>query len=403
MIVIIGGGITGLAVAREFLKRGYEDIVVLEKEESLGMHASGRNSGVLHAGIYYTPDSLKAKFCIKGNLLMKEYCYEKGIPVRETGKVIVTKNERELPTLMELSKRAKANGSKVKLIDEQELREIEPYAKTVGNALYSPLTAVVDPVTIIKSLEKELTDTGRVKFIKKTEVQGLKGSKILKTNHGEFRFDLLINCAGAYADKIAHLFTLGLEYTIIPIKGTYKKVKSDKNYLVKGNIYPVPDINNPFLGVHLTKSFNGNLYVGPTAIPAFGRENYSFLKGIDRESMFILFNHLKLFLKNSSYRAIARQELKKYFSDYIYKDVSSMVRGLKKQDLIPSDKVGIRPQLLNTNNYKLVMDYVVLQDSNSIHILNAISPAFTSSFAFAEFIVSKFIKESDKCHSNSNH
>jgi len=391
MIIICGAGIIGLSIARELVKSGAEDIVILEKEKELGFHASGRNSGVLHAGIYYTPDSLKARFCLKGNLMMKEYCKEKSIPVLETGKVIVTKREEELPVLDELYQRARRNGADVRLIDSKELEEVEPYARTVEKAIFSPLTAVVDAKRVIYTLAKELADTGKVKIVKETEVVGVKESNTLKTTRGEYTFDLFINSAGAYADKIAHFFYVGRNYRIIPFKGTYNKLKKEKSYLVRGNIYPVPDIRNPFLGVHFTKGYNGEVYIGPTAIPAFGRENYGLISGIDGEAPSILLSDAILFVKNKKFRNVALTEPKKYFKNYFYRDIAPMVKGIEPEDIIPSSKVGIRPQLVNWDTKELVMDFLVLKDSNSIHILNAISPAFTSAFAFAEFVVSEYI------------
>ena len=391
MIVICGGGIVGLSIARELLKRGAEDITILEKENKLGVHASGRNSGVLHAGIYYTPDSLKAKFCLRGNLLMREYCREKGIPVLETGKVIVTKKEEELDTLYELYRRAKTNGADVKLIDPVELKDIEPYARTVERAIYSPLTAVVDSKKVLECIAKELEGSGKVRIIKGAKVLGLKNSKVLRTTKGDIEFTFFINSAGAFADRIAHLFGVGSHFTIIPFKGTYKKLRKEKSYLVRGNIYPVPDIRNPFLGVHFTKSYNGEVYIGPTAIPAFGRENYGIIEGIDKEAVSILLKDIILFFTNSKFRKVAFTEPRKYLSKFFYEDIKPMVEGLSINDIIPSNKVGIRPQLVDWEKKELVMDFLVLKDSNSVHILNAISPAFTSAFAFAEYVVSQYV------------
>jgi len=392
MIIICGGGIVGLSLARELLKRGADDIIVLEKEKDIGLHASGRNSGVLHAGIYYTPDSLKAKLCLKGNLLMKEFCKEKGIPVLETGKAIVTKNQKELKTLEELYVRAKKNGAVVKLIGEKELKEIEPYAQTVEKALYSPLTAVVDSKRVLKEIEKELVESKKVKILKGVKFEKLISNTEIQTSEGKFKFNLFINAAGAYADKVAHSFGVGLNFKILPFKGTYRKLIKEKSHMVRGNIYPVPDIRNPFLGVHFTKSYDGTVYVGPTAIPAFGRENYGILKGIDLEAIPILWRDLVLFLVNKKFRNVALTEPRKYCDKSFFKDISPMLKGLEPKDLIPSEKVGIRPQLINWENKELVMDFLVIKDLNSIHILNAISPAFTSAFAFAEFVVKNYIE-----------
>lgn len=391
MIVICGGGIIGLTIAYELLKRGLDGIILIDKENRLGMHASGRNSGVLHAGIYYTPESLKAKLCVQGNLLMRKFCEEKGIKVSETGKVIVTKNEKELNILIELYNRAKENGTIVKLIDEKELREIEPYAKTIDKALFSPLTAVVNPIKIINSLEQELICSRKVKIIKGAKFEKLLNNSEILTSKGKFRFDVFINAAGAYADKVAHSFNVGLNFKILPFKGTYKRLIREKSYMVKGNIYPVPNIRNPFLGVHFTRAHDGTIYIGPTAIPAFGRENYGFLHGIDIESLDIIFRDFILFIKNKEFRRIAVSESRKYIKAFFYKDVANMIKGLKPEYLVSSKKVGIRAQLVDWEKKELVMDFLILKDGNSIHILNAISPAFTSAFAFAKFVVDRYI------------
>ena len=273
------------------------------------------------------------------------------------------------------------------------MKEIEPYARTVEKALYSPLTAVVDSKKVLKTLASELESSGRVKIVKGVRVKGLKESSTLKTTRGNFKFTFFINSAGAYADKLAHLFEVGKRFTIVPFKGTYKKLRKERSYLVRGNIYPVPDIRNPFLGVHFTRSYNGEVYIGPTAIPALGRENYGIIRGVDREALSILFKDLILFFANPRFRKVALTEPKKYIPRFFFKDIEPMVDGLSKEDIIPSDKVGIRPQLVDWERKELVMDFLVLKDSNSVHILNAISPAFTSAFAFAEYVVSQYVFE----------
>lgn len=391
MIIICGAGITGLSLARELLRKGIKDITIIEKEASLGRHASGRNSGVLHAGIYYTPDSLKAKFCLRGNLLMKQYCKNKGLTLIESGKVIVTKKESELPVLHELYRRAKANEADVELIGVKTLKEIEPYAKTCEQALYSPLTAVIDPQEILESLERELESAG-VRVEKGVVLKGLRNGKLL-TNKGTFSYEIFINAAGSHADRIAHLFGLAKQYRIVPFKGLYKKLKKEKSYLVKGNIYPVPDIKNPFLGVHFTKVHDGTVYVGPTATPAFGRENYGLFDDLGIETIKILWRDFSLLLTNEKFRNTASMEIKKYLKANFYRDIKDMIEGVTTEDLLSSKKVGIRPQLIDINRKELVMDFLVIKDENTVHILNAISPAFTSAFAFAEYVVKEYILE----------
>src|SRR6185369_2257224 len=208
-ILIVGAGIIGLTIARELLRTGHGDIVIIEKEPELGRHASGRNSGVLHAGIYYSPDSLKAKSCLNGNFLMRGYCKEKGLPLLENGKVIVARSAQELPMLDELFRRATANGAKVEMIDERQLAQLEPNARTVERALFSHYTAVVDPKRVLKSLKEELLHSGRVKLHLDCRLTGLSGSGRAATSRGEIGFNRFINAAGAYCDQVAKLFGVG--------------------------------------------------------------------------------------------------------------------------------------------------------------------------------------------------
>lgn len=389
--LICGGGIVGLTIARELLKRGIDNIVVIEKERNVGMHASGRNSGVLHAGIYYTPESLKARFCLRGNFMMKEYCREKGIRVMETGKVIVAKDESEIDTLKELYNRAVQNGAKVEMIDERRLEEIEPFAKTSRLALYSYYTAVTDPAAINESLRNDLISSGKATVMTDTKFQSLKGSDTVMTDRGEIGFRIFINAAGAYSDRVAHEFGVGSGYMMIPFKGIYRKLRRERSGLVNGNIYPVPDIRNPFLGIHFTKGITGDVYLGPTAIPAFGRENYGTVSGLDGEAFSILMRDVLLFFRNPKFSEVAKTETKKYCFKSFFEDSRKLVKDLNPGDVIPCDKVGIRPQLVDWENKELIMDFKIIKDGASVHVLNAISPAFTSSMSFAEFVVSEYV------------
>ena len=389
--VICGAGIVGLTMAHELIQRGCRSLAVIEKEGKPGMHASGRNSGVLHAGIYYSTDSLKAKFCAEGNRGMKAYCKKKGLPLVENGKVIVAKNEAEVETIHELYRRAVANGAQARLIDEKELNEIEPMARTCGTGLYSPDTAVVEPKSVLKSLVDDLDATGKVTFFFNTRVDGLDSADSITTENGTVTFDLFVNAAGAYSDIIAHSAGLAPDLRIIPFKGTYRKIIPSKSGMVKGSIYPVPNIKNPFLGVHFTKNTTGDLYLGPTAIPAFGRENYGILSGIDRESATILYRDAMLFLANPKFRNIAIEEPKKYLSRYFYNNARDLVKHLDFNDIEQSDKVGIRPQLVDWKKKEMVMDFMVIRHEKSINILNAISPAFTCSMPFAKYVADNYL------------
>jgi len=389
-VLIIGAGIVGLTVARKLVETGFDHIGMIEKEPDVGYHASGRNSGVLHAGIYYAPDSVKAASCLKGNLRVQQYCREKGLPIENTGKVIVARNESELPVLHDLFTRAQANGAKVDLIDEKELASIEPNAKTVQQAIYSHYTSVVDPKKVLHALRADLEKSGRVRFFFGHCFQGLAGSAAISTQRGKIRFRYLINAAGAHSDRIAKAFGLGNHFRLIPFKGIYHKLVKHRAHLVKGSIYPVPDIRNPFLGVHFTRNVYGDVYLGPTAIPAFGRENYGLFRGIDREGPKILFNDAQLFYHNQKFRNVALTEPRKYLFPWFFADAARLVKRLEPGDVEPSPKAGIRAQLVDWRTKELVQDFCLLKNDVSLHILNPVSPAFTSSLDLAEKIVEEF-------------
>jgi L-2-hydroxyglutarate oxidase LhgO len=389
-ILIVGAGIVGLTMARELVAQGFEEIVILEKEPDLGVHASGRNSGVLHAGIYYSPGSLKAKICLKGNLLMQAYCREKGLPLLEKGKVIVTRSDSELPILDELYRRATSNGAKVEIIDEKLLAEIEPSARTVSKALFSHHTAQVDPKAVLRSIQQELIAGTKVRIVTDCRLKGLSGTRKAVTTRGTIVFSRFVNAAGAYCDQVAQIFGYRHNYRLIPFKGIYRKLKKSASITINGNIYPVPDIRNPFLGVHFTRSVHGDTYIGPTAIPAFGRENYGILAGIDAEAFSIALSDVVLFCHNPQFRAVAVNEPKKYISSYFFHDAGKLVKRLNPEEIEASHKVGIRAQLIDWDTKELVMDFLVHRDGESVQILNPVSPAFTCSMELAKQIVQKY-------------
>ncbi|MGA7104108.1 MAG: L-2-hydroxyglutarate oxidase [Candidatus Deferrimicrobiaceae bacterium] len=389
-VLIVGAGIIGLTLARRLVLAGCDNVVLVEKEAAPGMHASGRNSGVLHAGIYYAPDSMKAKSCLNGNFLMRDYCRERGLPLRETGKVIVARDEGELPVLRELERRATANGAKVEMIDEAQLAGIEPNARTTGMALFSHDTACVDPLAVIDSLRTDLEACGKATLLTGCLFTGVKGARTAVTSRGEISFRKFVNASGAYCDRIAHLFGVGRQYRLIPFKGIYRKLRKGLSHTVRGNIYPVPDIRNPFLGVHFSRDIHGDVYLGPTAIPAFGRENYGILSGIDREVVSIALSDAILFIRNPKFREVALQEPRKYSRLVFFRDAARLVKVLSPSDIEPSEKVGIRAQLVDWRTKDLVMDFQVIADGDAIHVLNPISPAFTSSMDIAETLVREY-------------
>lgn len=390
-ILIVGAGITGLTIARELIRRGVGDIMILEKEKVLGQHASGRNSGVLHAGMYYTPDTMKAKYCVDGNRMMKEFCQQKNLTLHETGKVILATGPTEMKALYELKRRADLCGARASIINNKKLHELEPYAADSEEALHSPDTAVIRPVEVLQALEAELTESGKVTIHYETTFNHPVGDNQAQTSRGNIKFEKLINAAGAYADRIAHQFSLAKEYKLLPFKGTYKQVASERSFLVRSNIYPVPDLRTPFLGVHFTRSADGEILVGPTAMPAFGRENYGIFRGFDRESISIMMRDAVLLFTDPVFRLNALTEPRKYLKRFVYKGARRLLPELRPEDITESTHVGIRPQLIHWASRQLVMDFIVVNERNSLHILNPISPAFTTSLAFARDMADKLL------------
>ena len=391
--LIIGAGIIGLAIARELVSRfPSAKIILLEKEPDVAYHSSGRNSGVLHAGFYYTADSLKARFTRDGNQQIREYCHSHGLQINETKKVVVAKNESELPALFELEKRGKVNGVEVKIIDEKELADIDSNVKTFKHALWSPNTATVDPVEVNQAIKEELKKKGVQFFFGEGYAARTKGNNIRTTRGNIFTASKMINAAGLYADRVAKDFGYSKRYTIIPFKGIYLKYTGTKNP-VRTNVYPVPNLKNPFLGVHYTVTVDGHVKIGPTSMPAFWRENYKGLQSFRfGEMSSILTREAKLFLKNSfGFRSLAIDEVKKYNRKYFTGLAASMVRHLDRKGFTEWGRPGIRAQLLDVTTDELVMDFIVEGDSDSVHVLNAVSPAFTCSFPFAAHVVDKYV------------
>ena len=389
---IIGAGIIGLSAARvlKACKPGAH-IIIIEKEETQAFHASGRNSGVLHAGFYYTADSLKAKFTVEGSRQMKDYARSKGLPMNECGKLVVAHNERELAQLDELLRRGRRNGSNVCLISEAQARELEPNVRTFKKALLSPDTASIDPRAVCKALKEDLAAAG-VELVFGAKYSGRKGN-VVQTTRGDFEAGKIINCGGLYADKIAKDFGFCRRYTVIPFKGLYLKYTKNKTD-VRMHIYPVPNLKNPFLGVHFTKTVDGGIKIGPTAIPALWRENYDLKTRFSfREMAEVLFYESKLFLTDAfGFRGLTFEEMRKYNKKYFIDLAAGMVQTIDPAGFTEFTPPGIRAQLLDKQNLTLVQDFVVEGDDKSTHVLNAVSPAFTCAFPFARYVVDQYVR-----------
>jgi L-2-hydroxyglutarate oxidase LhgO len=388
--VVIGGGVVGLALADAWLARNPVDsVVVYDKENQLAAHASGRNSGVLHAGFYYAPDSLKARLTRDGNRMLKEFCIERGLPLRETGKVVVTTDEKQLPALMTLLERGRANGVALELIDEAGLAELEPLARTVGNALWSPNTAVASPAGVVEALAARVCDRGG-RVVLGNSVTGAGPGWVMSLLEGRVSTGHVINAAGLYADTVAHWFGFGTDYRMLPFKGLYWYGNWEPGRLQR-HVYPVPDPRNPFLGVHLTVTVDGRAKIGPTAIPALWREDYGGTAGLRGNELWDVVRSYPKFLtsKHHDVPGLLRAELPKYSRAYLVRQAAALVPSVRPADFTERGKPGVRAQLLHVPSGKLEMDFVVEGDARSTHMLNAVSPAWTSSLAVAEYVVER--------------
>ncbi len=386
-ILIVGGGIVGLAVARAARLRWPDrSVTLLEKEGEVGLHGSGRNSGVLHAGFYYTADSLKARFSRDGTRQWTEMCLERGLAINRCGKLVVAKGREELEGLAELKRRGDRNGVTLEAVTVEEAREIDPAAKTYQRALFSPTTASVDPLELTRTLASDAMDAG-VDMLFDVRALGRKGTA-LHTTAGTFEPGYLINSAGLYADKLAQAYGFGEDYEILPFKGIYlygdPRVKRPRVH-----IYPVPKLSRPWLGVHYTIGVRGEVKIGPTATPAFWRENYKGLQNFNlKEALGILGIEAGLFLRNDfEFREIAVEELQKYLRSVLAKQGALLVDGTPMDSFRTWGRPGIRAQLFHKKERKMLMDFVLEGDDRSLHILNAVSPAFTCALPFAEFVL----------------
>lgn len=391
-VAIIGGGIVGLALADAWLARQPNDrVVVFDKEPRLAQHASGRNSGVLHAGFYYAPDSLKARLTRDGNAQLRAFCAERGVTVRPVGKVVVTQHERELPALEQLLSRGQANGVELAWIDEQQLHELEPLARTVQHALWSPNTAVADPAAVVEALADRVRERGG-EIELGAPVQAAGAGWVQSARLGRQSVGHVINAAGLYADRVAHWFGVGMDYRMLPFKGLYWYGNWAPGRLQR-HVYPVPDPRNPFLGVHLTVTVDGLAKIGPTAIPALRREDYGWTLP-NRETVEIAATYPG-FLTSPKHDALGliRSEVPKYSRKYLVNQARALVPSVDPKDFTRRGKPGVRAQLFHLPTKSLEMDFIVESGPGSTHVLNAVSPAWTSALAVGQHVVNRILDD----------
>lgn len=441
-VVVVGGGIVGVAIATAIAARSAATrVIVLDKETALGRHASGRNSAVLHAGFYYPPGSLKAALCVAGNREMSEYCLRHGLPLRRCGKLVVAANEAEASALQELHRRAQANGAhEVRLVSEAEAARIEPLARTHGAALWSPNTAVGDALAVLQHQAAAMARQPNVEVRLGASVRSLRrrgeavevtvvtsdGTRVLEAGH-------VVNAAGLQADELAHQLGFGASYALLPFIGLYMYVHG---LPLRRLIYPVPSLERPFLGVHYTVTVDGKVKIGPTAIPALFREQYlgdATGRAARREAVVgvpdvvvgegyardgagdapgftmrevaarwragdtarILRLQGELALRWAPFRSLAWEEVRKYSRRWMQRGAAALLRGVEPR-FGEYGRPGIRAQLVELPSAgrgpRLEMDFVVEGDAHSTHILNAVSPGWTTSAPFARHVVDKWVQ-----------
>lgn len=384
--LVIGGGVIGLNIARDLRRRyGNSGITLIEKESDCGLHASGRNSGVLHAGFYYAPKSLKAAFTRGGNQELTAYCEAKGLPINRCGKLVVAKDRRDHPALDELLRRGHANGIAIDNISEKEAKAIEPRVKTCERALFSPTTSTVDPRRVLEAMKADAIREGVT--IECGSQYLRRGGTSIETSAGRYQAGYIVNAAGLYADRIARDFGFSERYRILPFKGLYLYSNQPPGAL-KTNIYPVPDLANPFLGVHFTVTVNGHAKIGPTAIPALWREQYEGYRGFKFfEFAEILIRTFGLIaLSAFDFKRLAMRELAKYSRARLVSQAGVLLEGVQLDHFEKWGPAGIRAQLLDLKQRKLEMDFILEGDRGSMHVLNAVSPAFTCSLPFSRYV-----------------
>ena len=387
-IVIIGCGIVGLALGRHFINNGYKKIKFLEKEGSVATHQSSRNSGVMHAGLYYKPNSLKAELSRKGIILMKDYCTKNSIKWEECGKIVVAKDENEVNRLENLLIRGKINNLRgLQLLKPKEINYYEPYLEAKAGILV-PEESIVSYFDVSKKFEEEIISKGGViKFASKVVKikNNLNSYLIILENGEEIYTDIIISTTGLYSDKISEMMGFNIDKKkIIPFRGEYYLLNKDYKYLVKNLIYPVPNPSLPFLGVHLTRMINGDIEAGPNAILALAREGYNW-SIINYEEFFEsisykgIWNFIKKYPKTTS-----GELLRSIFKTIFLKDLQKFIPDIK-ENMITSSPAGVRAQLMNPSG-SLEQDFDIRIKGNLISVLNAPSPAATSSLSIASYI-----------------
>ncbi|OCR02819.1 hydroxyglutarate oxidase [Oscillatoriales cyanobacterium USR001] len=389
---VIGGGIVGLSAAMA-LGQKYPDaqILVVEKESDWAPHQTGHNSGVIHSGIYYKPGSLKAKFSREGNLSLVQFCQKHGIDYDICGKIIIATETAEIPLLENIYQRGLANELQVEKITAEAVKEIEPHVSCLA-AIRVPSTGIISYKQVCqKYAELVKLNGGELRLNTKVErIFTNNNNHILETNQGSFQTKFIINCAGLQSDRVAKLNQVDPQIQIVPFRGEYYELVPEKRYLVKHLIYPVPNPNFPFLGVHFTRMIDGTIHAGPNAVLSLKREGYHKTDINLRDAAEVL-TYPGFWKLAAKYYGVGLEEIIRSFSKAAFvKSLQRLIPEIEAKDLIPTH-AGVRAQAL-ANDGQLVDDFLLIKRPNSLHVCNAPSPAATSSLAIGEAIVAEILK-----------
>lgn len=393
-LIIIGGGIVGLSTGMALLEMfPHYKLVVVEKEKEVAMHQTGHNSGVIHSGIYYKPGSLKARLAKKGNEEVISFCQKHDIPYDQCGKLIIATKEEELPQLDALYHRGIENGLEIHRLNKAQFREIEPYADGL-EALHVPSTGIVNFKQVAKTYAKIIEERGG-EIWRSTEVISITNHREgvdIETTQGTLRGRLVINCGGLHCDRIAKKANILTDLKIVPFRGEYFKLKEDKTYLCKHLIYPVPNPDFPFLGVHFTRMIDGRIMIGPNAVLGLKREGYKksdiHIGDLTETLMYPGFWKVASANINEGMKEIVRSLSKKI----LVQELQRFIPEVKEDDLVPA-KAGVRAQALDQNG-NLISDFYMIHHHRMVHVLNAPSPAATASIEIGRHIA----KEVSKAH-----
>ena len=384
-VAVVGAGIVGLSTALKLQEKG-KKVLVLDKEKSPGLHQSGRNSGVIHSGIYYKPQSFKSDLCIRGRELLIDLMNNENIPHRIEGKIVV---DNDIEKIITLNKRAEElNMDGVRVLERNEILSFEPSCK-FKSALYVPQAGVVDYKVVSEMIAKKfLSLGGTIKYFQKIKTINTENNlKVLTSDRETFKSEFLINCAGLFSDTVAELDNIKPDLRIIPFRGEYYVLSQEKAHLVNNMIYPISDPNLPFLGIHLTKTVDGQIEAGPNAVLAFAKEGYKW-SNINVSEFMKTISYKGMWKLGKQYLGTGVSEMYRSLNKRVFlKEILNYIPDVRLSDLKPR-VAGVRAQAVSSNG-DLIDDFVFADGNNSLHVLNAPSPAATASLAIGEYIAAK--------------